>query len=96
MPDFASARNSKSFDKKLSKEELIRAIRFSISAECEAIQIYEQIAESTDNKKAKAVLEDIIREEKVHAGQFLGVLYDLAPSELAEIEKGQKENQDLK
>jgi len=37
---------------KLGDEELIRAIRFMVAAEYEAVQLYMQLAESTDNKLA--------------------------------------------
>ncbi|MCS7202328.1 MAG: hypothetical protein NZ841_06095 [Dictyoglomus sp.] len=37
-------------------------------------QLYEEIAESTDNELAKKVLYDIANEEKIHAGKFLRLL----------------------
>jgi len=52
-----------------------------VSAEYEAIQIYMQLAESTDNKLAIQVLKDIANEERVHAGEFLRLLKELAPDE---------------
>lgn len=52
-----------------------------ISAEYEAIQLYMQLAESTDNKLAIEVLKDIADEERVHAGEFLRLLQELAPDE---------------
>ena len=52
-----------------------------IAAEYEAIQLYQQLAESTDNKLAIEVLEDIADEERVHAGEFLRLLRELAPEE---------------
>jgi rubrerythrin len=68
-------------DRKVTEEELIRAIRFSIAAEYEAIQLYMQLAESTDNELAKAVLKDVADEERVHAGEFLRLLKEIAPDE---------------
>jgi rubrerythrin len=47
-----------------------------------------QLAESTDNKFAVAVLKDIANEELVHAGEFLKLLYALAPDEEALYAKG--------
>jgi len=52
-----------------------------IAAEYEAIQLYMQLAESTDNELAKDVLIDIADEERVHAGEFLRLLKQLAPDE---------------
>ncbi len=51
---------------KLLRPKLIRAIRFMIAAECEAVQLYMQPAESTDNKLAIEVLTDIASEERVY------------------------------
>ena len=81
MPEFCSAFSGLANDRKLSKEELIRAIRFMIAAEYEAVQLYMQLAESTDNTLAIDVLSDIADEERVHAGEFLRLLDELAPDE---------------
>lgn len=91
MPEFGSPFSGLAKDRKVTKEELIRAIRFMVSAEYEAIQLYMQLAESTDNKLAQEVLKDIANEEKVHAGEFLRLLKELAPDEQKFYEKGYKE-----
>ena len=52
-----------------------------IAAEYEAVQLYMQLAESTDNKLAIEVLKDIADEERVHAGEFLRLLKELDPEE---------------
>ena len=81
MPEFGSPFSGLVNDRKLTDEELIRAIRFMIAAEYEATQLYMQLAESTDNKLAIAVLKDIADEERVHVGEFLRLLRELAPDE---------------
>jgi len=81
MPEFAHPFSGRASDRKLTKEELIRAIRYMIAAEYEAIQLYMQLAESTDDELAKDVLVDIADEERVHAGEFLRLLKHLAPDE---------------
>ena len=81
MPEFGSSFSGLANDRQLTDEELIRAIRFMIAAEHEAIQLYMQLAESTDNKLAIEVLKDIADEERVHAGEFLRLLRELAPDE---------------
>ncbi len=81
MPDFGNPFAGLASDRKLTHEELIRAIRFMIAAEYEAIQLYMQLAESTDNQLAIDVLKDIADEERVHAGEFLRLLRELAPDE---------------
>jgi rubrerythrin len=81
MPDFGNSFAGLKKDRKLTEAELIRAIRFMIAAEYEAIQLYMQLAESTDNELAVEVLKDIADEERVHAGEFLRLLKELAPDE---------------
>ncbi|MGB7622374.1 MAG: ferritin family protein [Terriglobia bacterium] len=91
MPDFKSPFSGLANDRKLSDEELIRAIRFTVAAEYEAIQLYMQLAESTDNKLAVETLKDIADEERVHAGEFLRLLHELAPDEKKFYAEGAKE-----
>jgi rubrerythrin len=81
MPDFGTPFSGLKSDRKVTPEELVRAIRFMVAAEYEAVQLYMQLAESTDNKLAKEVLKDIADEERVHAGEFLRLLKELAPDE---------------
>jgi rubrerythrin len=81
MPDFGNSFSGLARDRKLTKPELIRAIRFMVSAEYEAIQLYMQLAESTDDALAIDVLKDIADEERVHAGEFLRLLKELEPDE---------------
>ncbi len=95
MPDFGSPFSGLAHSPKISEEELIRAIRFMVAAEYEATQLYTQLAESTDNKIAIAVLKDIADEELVHAGEFLRLLRELAPDEEATYAKGAKEVEEM-
>ena len=91
MPEFGSPFSGLAHDRKLSGEELVRAIRFMVAGEYEAIQLYMQLAESTDNKLAIKVLKDIADEERVHAGEFLRLLRELAPDEEKLYAKGARE-----
>jgi rubrerythrin len=88
MPEFGSPFSGLANDRKLTDEELVRAIRFMVAAEYEAIQLYVQLGESTDNKLAVKVLKDIADEERVHAGEFLRLLRELAPDEEKFYAKG--------
>jgi len=81
MPEFGSPFAGLANGRKLTHEELVRAVRFMIAAEYEAIQLYMQLAESTDHALAKEVLVDIANEERVHAGEFLRLLKELSPDE---------------
>jgi rubrerythrin len=91
MPEFGNPFSGMKADRKVTKDELIRAIRFMVAAEYEAVQLYMQLAESTDDKLAKEVLLDIADEERVHAGEFLKLLKHLAPDEEKFYEKGAEE-----
>jgi hypothetical protein len=91
MPEFGSPFSGLANDRKLDQQELIRAIRFMVAAEYEAIQLYSQLAESTDNKLAIKVLMDIADEERVHAGEFLRLLYQIAPDEEKFYKEGAEE-----
>jgi rubrerythrin len=81
MAEFANAFYGNASLRKLTHSELVRAIRLMVTDEYEAISVYTQLAESTDNELAKEVLIDIANEEKVHAGEFLRLLKELAPDE---------------
>ena len=95
MPDFGHPFSGMKAGRKLTNEELVRAIRFMVSAEYEAVQLYTQLAESTDNALAVKVLKDIADEEIVHAGEFLRLLHELSPEEAAFYEAGAKEVEEL-
>ncbi len=81
MPEFGSPFSGLANHRKLKDQELVRAIRFMVAAEYEAIQLYMQLAESTDNELAIKVLQEIADEERVHAGEFLRLLHHIAPDE---------------
>ena len=91
MPEFGSPFSGLANDRKLTDAELVRAIRFLVAAEYEAVQMYMQLVESIDNKLAKEVLRDIADEERVHAGEFLRLLYELAPDEQKFYAEGAEE-----
>lgn len=91
MPEFGHPFSVLKQDRMLTHEELVRAIRFMVSAEYEAIQLYQQLAESTDNVLAQKVLYDIADEEKVHAGEFLRLLKELDPEEEKFYQEGAQE-----
>ena len=53
-------------DRKLSKEELIQAIRIDIASELEAMYLYEAHAMATDDPLVKSVLQDIREIGRAH------------------------------
>jgi rubrerythrin len=95
MPDFGNAFSGLAAGRKLNHAELVRAVRFMVAAEYEAVQLYTQLAESIDNELAKRVLLDIADEEIVHAGEFLRLLKELAPGEEALYAEGALEVQEM-
>lgn len=95
MPGFGSSFSGLANERKLTDDELIRAIHFMVATEYEATQLYTQLAESTGNKLAIAVLKDIANEELVHVGEFLRLLHELAPDEEKFYAKGAKEVEEM-
>ncbi|MBE0448038.1 MAG: Rubrerythrin [Actinobacteria bacterium] len=90
MPEFADP-FSGMIPRKMTKEELIRAIRLDLTAEEEAIHLYMAHADATDDPLAKKVLIDVANEERVHAGEFQRLLSILASDEDKFLEDGARE-----
>ena len=65
-----------------------------VAAEYEAIQIYEQLADSIDHKLSIQVLREIASEEKEHAGEFLRLLKELEPADETFYQHGAGETQE--
>ena len=81
--------------RKMTKSELVRAIRQNISAEHEAVHLYLAHADATDDELAKKVLSEIADEERVHVGEFMELLRRLAPEEARFLEEGRSEVEEL-
>jgi rubrerythrin len=94
MPEFAQPFAGNNLDRKMTHSELIRAIRYTIAAEFEAIQLYNQMADATDDELAREVLKDIADEEKVHVGEFYRLLMELDPRENDFYLQGMQEVED--
>ncbi|MGZ7047768.1 MAG: ferritin family protein, partial [Methanobacterium sp.] len=81
---------------KIKQEDLDREIlRASIIAELDAINLYEEMANMTDNDDLKAVLLDIAREEKTHVGEFQTMLLRMDEEQIKELVKGKGEVEEL-
>ena len=91
MPEFVNPFSGKVPERKLTKEELIRAIRLNLAAEHEAVHLYMAHAEATDHPLAKEVLIDIANEERVHAGEFSRLLQILTGDEDKFLQEGAEE-----
>ena len=83
MPSFANP-FAGNVDRKISKPELIQALRIDIAGELEAIFLYESHALATDDPLVKKVLMDIRDEEKEHCGELYKLMRYLDP-DLADL-----------
>ncbi|TXT58523.1 MAG: Rubrerythrin [Promethearchaeota archaeon] len=81
---------------KIKKENVDKQIlRFGILAELDAINLYEQMADMTDNTDLKQVLLEVAKEEKEHVGEFQTLLLDLDKQQVEEMEEGKEEVEEL-
>ncbi len=81
--------------KKLDKKNIDREIlRVGMIAELDAVNLYEQLAAMTQDKKIKAILLDIAKEEKTHVGEFQALLLKRDKEQIKELEAGKKEVED--
>ncbi len=81
--------------RKMTREELSQALRYAIIAELDAINLYIQFANATDDEKARKIFLDVAKEEKTHVGEFLELLLSLDPEQVKELEEGRKEVKEL-
>ena len=94
MPSFANPFQG-NVPRKMSREELIQAVRLDIAGELEAIFLYDAHVQATDIELAKTVIGDIRDEEKAHVGELLTLLYALDPKEAEHFASGQAEVQEM-
>ena len=90
MPAFANPFQG-NVERKMTKEELIQAIRLDIASELEAIYVYDAHVEATDDVRAKKIISDIRDEEKVHVGELMTLLMVLDPKEIEMFASGEAE-----
>ena len=77
---------------KTSKTDLDnQALRLAIIAELDAIDLYEQLAAATSDKKLMTVFLEVAGEEKTHVGEFLELLLGNDKEQVRGIEAGKKE-----
>jgi rubrerythrin len=94
MPDFAHPFKA-NVERKMTREELIQAIRLDIAGELEAIYVYDAHVMATDDPVAKKVIADIRDEEKTHVGELFTLLRKLDPREAELFEEGAEEVKEL-
>lgn len=94
MPAFANPFQG-NVERKMSKEELIQAVRLNISGELEAIYVYDAHVQATDDVLAKRVLGEIRDEEKAHVGELMTLLRALDPAEAEWFASGEDEVKEM-
>lgn len=90
MPNFANPFQG-NVNRKISKQELIQAIRLDIAGELEAIYVYDAHVMATDDPLAKKVIGEIRDEEKAHVGELMTLLKHLDPQEAEHFLSGEAE-----
>lgn len=93
--DFSGIGNVMTPDGSLDERELARVIRLAISAEHDAVHLYELIADASDDEGVKKVMQSIADEEKVHTSELTELLAHFDKENTKFIEEGKKEVKDL-
>lgn len=90
MPTFANPYEG-NVPRKITKGELIQALRVDIASELEAIFLYDAHVMATDDPVAKKVLADIRDEEKEHVGELTALMRYLDPTMSSFLLEGENE-----
>lgn len=81
---------------KVDQKDLDKEIlRVAIIAELDATNLYEQLANMTENENLKRVLLDVAKEEKTHVGEFQALLLNVDSEQEKELAKGKAEVDEL-
>jgi len=70
-------------------------LRTAIIAELDAVSLYEQMANMTDDQDIKKVLLEVAREEKTHVGEFQALLLERDKQQEKELQEGKREVEEL-
>jgi rubrerythrin len=80
-----------SMSKVTQKELNEQILRLGMIAELDAVSLYQQMAEMTDDPQIREILLDIAREEKTHVGEFEALLLKHDQEQVEELKKGARE-----
>jgi rubrerythrin len=81
---------------RIKKEDMDKEIlRSAMIAELDAISLYEQMADMTQNKNIRKLLLDVAGEEKTHVGEFQALLLIEDKEQGKELEEGKEEVEEL-
>lgn len=76
---------------KMNKVEILSALRFALAAELEAINVYQQIAESSQLTYVREAMRSIAKEEMLHVGEILRLIAEVEDTELEKYREGMAE-----
>jgi hypothetical protein len=76
-------------------ERDMQILRLGIIAEMDASNLYEKLALLAKDKRVAELMNDVSREEKVHAGEFEALLSDVDPDFDDTEDEGEKEVDDM-
>lgn len=77
---------------KVKKEDMDKELlRAAIIAELDAINLYEQMSNLTEQQDLKTIFLDVAKEEKTHVGEFQELLLRLDQEQEQELVAGKKE-----
>ena len=93
--DFSEINNLLQPGRTVNNRELARAIRLAITAEHDAVHLYELIADATTNVFIKKVMQDVANEEKVHVGEFEKILSVIDVEDSSFLEEGRTEVEEM-
>ncbi len=81
---------------RIKREDLDKEIlRAAMIAELDAINLYEEMGNMTQDKHLRKILLDVAREEKTHLGEFQALLLKKDLQQKQELEEGEKEVETL-
>ncbi|MDR1921018.1 MAG: demethoxyubiquinone hydroxylase family protein [Candidatus Adiutrix sp.] len=81
--------------RKITKDELVQALRIDIAGELEAIFLYDAHVQATDDPVVKKVLADIRDEEKTHVGELTALMRYLDPAVTELLTAGENEVKEM-
>ena len=74
-----------------NKFTTLQNARLDVVGELEAIVQYENHLFQTNDESAKRAIRDIAKEEKLHVGQLMGLIFKLDPESKEQFYKGLEE-----
>ena len=94
MPNFPNPFEG-NVERKMSKYELVQALRIDVAGELEAMFLYDAHGHATDHPVVQKVWGDIRDEEREHGGELLALIHYLDPTVTGFLAEGNEEVQTM-